>query len=178
MGGFHLVEPVETWPEATVGEEKTVLDVQSTSTPETKIDAEKGPAPPPGNNPELEMGRVTILTLYMLEELVKDPEFKIQVTARDIADRSKGDALAKTILIFQSSWFIFQCIIRHVQGLSLTQLELTTLALASLNGVTSILWWEKPLGVEAPMRVYMKRKLTDEERNVAVSDVFASCSLS
>ena len=177
MGGFHLVEPVETSPEATVGEEKT------TSTPlveETKIDsdAEKGRAPP-GNNPELRVERVTILTFDMLEELLKDSEFpvKIQITAREIADRSKGDALAKTILIFQSSWSIFQCIVRHVQGLSLTQLELTTLALASLNGVTFILWWEKPLRVETPMRVYMNRELKDRERN-PVSDMFASCSLS
>jgi len=95
---------------------------------------------------------------------VKDSDFRIRITDEEIGDRSKGDALAKVILILQSSWFICQCIARWVQGLGLTQLELTTLALASLNGITFILWWDKPLAVEAPVRVYMDRTLTDAER--------------
>jgi len=169
MGGFHLVEPVEgnsTSPQATTGTQQAVSDVQSTSIPSvegSQTDAEKGRAP--GNKPELEEGRTTILTLEMLRKLVHDPEFRIRITEKEIADRSKGDALAKIILVFQSSWFIFQCIARYVQGLSITQLELTTLALASLNGITFILWFDKPLGVQAPVRVYMKRKLTDAERD-------------
>ena len=65
----------------------------------------------------------------------------------------------------------------HRAGLSLTQLELTTLALASLNEITFILWWDKPLDVRAPVRVYMNRKLTDTERDVRrVSDLFSTIS--
>jgi len=174
MGGFHLVEPVVASPEATTsGTPQAGLDVvnvQSTSTPSTQADAEEGRAPS-GNNPETE-GTITILTLEMLQELVKDPEFRIRITEEGIADRSKGDALFKIILTLQSSWFILRCIARHIQGLSLTQLELTTVALASLNGITFFLWWDKPLGVQDPVRVYMNRNLTDVERDVAgeVSD--------
>jgi len=177
MGGFHLVEPVEensTSAEATTGTQQAasdIVNVHATSTPAvegTNMDAEKGPAP--GNK----AGRVTILTLEMLRELVKHHEFRIQTTEKEITDRSKGDGLAKIILILQSSWFIFQCIARCAQGLGLTQLELTTVALASLNGITFILWWYKPLGVEAPVRVYMTRKLTDVERATeGVSDLFS-----
>jgi len=36
------------------------------------------------------------------------------------------------------------------------QLELTTLALASLNGIT-FLWWDKPLGAQDIVRVRLKR---------------------
>ena len=72
----------------------------------------------------------------------------------------------------QTSWFIIQCLARHIQGLDLTQLELTTLALASLNGITWILWWQKPLGAQAILYVYLTRRLTDEERNVADVSVF------
>jgi hypothetical protein len=95
---------------------------------------------------------------------VNDPEFTIRITDGEIGDRSKGDALAKGILAMQASWFIYQCIGRWAQGLSLALLELSTLALASLNGITFLLWWEKPLGVEVPVRVYMNRNLTDAER--------------
>jgi len=190
MGGFHLVELVEansTLPEATpvpeqveAPSEDDVVNVQPTSTPSaegTKADAEKGPAPP-RNKPELEEGRVTILTLEMLRELVKDPEFKIRITEDEITYRSKGDALSKIVFILQSTWFITQCIARCVQGLDFTQLELTTLALASLNGITFLLWWDKPLGAQAHVRVYMKRKLTDAERNIeGVSDFFVDASI-
>jgi len=172
MGGFQLVEPVEgnsASPEASTGTEQVapddVVNIQPTaanapSAEGPNADAEKGPAP-------LEEGRVTILTLEMLRMLVKDPEIRIRITEDEITDRSKGDALSKIIFILQSSWFIMQCVARRVQGLSLTQLELTTLALASLNGITFLIWWDKPLGACMPVRVYLKRKLTDAERNTA-----------
>lgn len=114
---------------------------------------------------------MTILTLEMLKELVKDPEFRVPVTEDEITDKSKTDALAKIIFILQSSWFILQCIARHAQGLGFTHLELTTTALASFNGFTFLLWWYKPLGVRTPMRVYLNRRLTDAERKAQVSRV-------
>ena len=188
MGGFHLVEPVEgnsTSPDTTTGTEQLAtsddtVDVQSTaSTPlveGTNADAEEGRAS--HNKPKPKEGRVTILTLEMLEVLAKDPEFEIQVTEDEIADRSKGDALSKVIFILQSTWFITQCIARRVQGLSVTRLELTTLALASLNGITFMLWWDKPLGAQTIVRVDLKRKLTDAERNVdGVSEFFVDASI-
>jgi len=181
MGGFHLVEPVEgswTSPQATSLQqaESGVVNVES-STPSVelaKTDAEKGRT----LSTEPEEGRVTILTLEMLRELVKDPEFRIRTTEQEITQRSKGDALSKIILILQSSWFILQCISRVVQGLALTQLELTTLALASLNAITFVFWWNKPLGAQALVRVPMKRRLTDAERNlggVSHGDFFLLC---
>jgi len=170
MGGIHLVEPVEGTPvllgatAETDRLEDASDDIQSTASlmERTDVDVENGPAPPSGNKPE---GRVTILTLKMLRELVRDPEFNIRITEDEVMHTSKGDALSKVIFILQSTWFITQCVARHVQGLGLTQLELTTLALASLNGITFILWWDKPLGAQTVVRVQMTRKLTDAERN-------------
>ena len=186
MGGFHLVEPVEGNTSETVADTDTkqvgaasdVANVQPTRTPilegTTDTNAEKGLAPS-GNQLEPEEGRVTILSLEMLRELVKDPEFKIRITEDAITDRSKGNALSKLIFILQTTWFITQCIARSFQGLPITQLELTTLALASLNGITFVLWWDKPLGVQSPVYVYMKRKLTDAERDV-VTEVSSALS--
>lgn len=165
MGGFHLVEPVEEGSSASTAE-----NIQSTSTV-PQIDASNADAEKVASSEE--DGRVTILTLEMLRELVKDPEFKIRMTEDAITDKSKGDALSKSIFILQTSWFIIQCIARRVQGFDLTQLELTTLALASLNGITFILWWHKPLGAQAPVHMYLKRKLTDAERNTEVRGFFS-----
>ncbi len=184
MGGFHIVEPPEdgstTGPEANTGTQRAApneVDVPLRSAPlvdATNTDTEKGHGPPENNpEPEPDEVRVTVLTLEMLRELVKDPEFKIRITEEQITHRSKGDALSKIIFVLQSTWFILQCLGRRMQGLNLTHLELTTLALASLNGITFVLWWDKPLGAEAVVRVHLKRKLTDAERNVAgVSDFF------
>ena len=101
----------------------------------------------------------TILTLDLLRRLVDDPEFEIQISQDEIKDKSKGNALSKFIFILQTSWFIAQCIGRHVHGLELSQLELTTVALASLNGITILLWWKKPLGAQTPVRVYLRKRL-------------------
>ena len=152
--------------------------ITSTSSVEgTNADAERGPLPS-RNEDKHEEGRVTILTLEMLEELViKDPKFEIQVTEDEITDRSKGDGLSKFIFILQSSWFMLQCLARRIQGLNISQLELTTLALASLNGITFILWWHKPVNARTPVRVNLKRKLTDAERkSEGVSDLFAGAA--
>ena len=78
------------------------------------------------------------------------------ITAEEIQDKARGDFLSKVIVILQSLWFIVQCIARGKQGLALTELELVTLALASLNGVMYYFWWDKPLGVKEPVRVYPK----------------------
>src|SRR6266498_1130448 len=76
------------------------------------------------------------------------------ITAAEICDKARGDFLSKAIVILQSLWFIVQCIARGKQGLALTELELVTLALASLNGVMYFFWWDKPLGVNEPVKLY------------------------
>jgi hypothetical protein len=145
MGGIRLVEPVEgnaAW-----------VGAKTDDVPDPEMLACEKTVKP----------RVTILTKEMLGVLL-DKGIEIKVTEDEIANMAKGDALSKTIFALQSSWFIVQCITRVVQGLALTQLELTTLALASLNGITMILWWKKPLGAQTVVRVYLKDKLTEEER--------------
>ena len=84
------------------------------------------------------------------------------ITEDEISDRSKGDGLSKFSLflfffILLTSWFIAQCIARYVQGLDLTQMELTTLAMVSLDG---LLRWQKPLGARAIVRVDHTRQLS------------------
>ncbi len=104
------------------------------------------PAPSPSNH-------YTILNVKMLKELVKNPAFKIDITEEELEDRAKGDFLSKAVAILQVSWFVIQVIARFVQGLAVTELEVITLALASMNAVMFFFWWNKPLGVKLPVKI-------------------------
>ena len=77
------------------------------------------------------------------------------VTLEEIEDRSKADGFSKTIAVGQTLWFVTQCIARGGQHLDLTLVELLTLSLAVLNGAMYYLWWNKPLDVRCPFRVYL-----------------------
>ena len=116
-----------------------------------------------------------VLTVDRFKELLEDPDFKFpDIPEEDIEDRSKGDVLFKLIAILQTSWFIIQCIARGQQQLALTELELVTLALASLNAVTFGIWWHKPLGVQEPVKIYLKTEaqiVEDAAGRVGVVDL-------
>ena len=117
-----------------------------------------------------------VLTVDHFKALIEDSDFNFpNIPEEDIEDRSKGDVLFKLIAILQTSWFIVQCVARGQQQLALTELELVTLALASLNGVTFAIWWHKPLGVQRPVKIYLKteeRIVQDAARHVSVVDLF------
>jgi hypothetical protein len=78
---------------------------------------------------------------------------EIDITQKEIRDRSRGDVLSKGLVVVQTGWFILQCIARCVEHLPITEIELVTLAFATLNFVSYGLWWDKPLGVQCPYRV-------------------------
>lgn len=102
--------------------------------------------------PKEQNGAVLTVDYFQEHTSIAIPE----ITADDILDRSKGDVLFKLIAILQTTWFIIQCIARGQQRLALTELELVTLALASLNAVTFAIWWHKPLEVQEPVKIYLK----------------------
>ena len=121
-------------------------------------------------NPKDQNGQV--LTVDRFKELIEDRNFEFpDILEEDIEDRSKGDVLFKLIAILQTTWFIIQCVARGQQQLALTELELVTLALASLNAVTFGIWWHKPLGVQKPVKIYLKtevRIIEDAARQVSI----------
>jgi hypothetical protein len=77
-------------------------------------------------------------------------------TEEEIQDKSKSDWLAKTVVIIQTLWFITQCIARTIQGLPTTELEILTLAYATLSFGIYVAWWNKPRNVDCPTRVFQK----------------------
>jgi hypothetical protein len=102
---------------------------------------------------------VRVLEAKDLEELWEAGKIEWPtITKEEIADRSKGDYLSKTIVLFQTTWFVGQCIARGAYGLTVTELEVVTVAFASLTGVIYYLWWDKPLDVRCSIPVHL---LTD-----------------
>ena len=96
-----------------------------------------------------------------LKELPEDA--KRNISEEEIKDRGKADVLAKGLALLQTSWFILQCISRRIEGLPTTSLEIATIAFAALNFTTYIFWWNKPLNVGCPVRVYETK---DPEKKV------------
>ena len=104
-----------------------------------------------------------------------------KISEEYIKDRSKSDILSKLIAILQTTWFILQCIARGQQKLTLTELELVTLALASLNAITYVFWWHKPLGIQVPIRIYFETEAVEKvdvedanaEPRVTISDIIS-----
>ena len=99
---------------------------------------------------------VRVLEAKDLEKLSEAGKIKWPtITKEEIADRSKGDYLSKTIVLFQTTWFVGQCIARGAYGLTVTELEVVAVAFASLTGVIYYLWWDKPLDVRCSIPVHL-----------------------
>ena len=106
-----------------------------------------------GDNPK------GVLTPNKFSELLSAGKIEFPtVTMEEIEDRSKADGFSKTIAFGQTLWFVTQCIARRSQDLDLTLVELLTLSLAVLNVLMYFLWWNKPLDVRCPVRVYLPDK--------------------
>ena len=83
------------------------------------------------------------------------------LTARQIRDKSKGDAISKGLVILQVTWFVLQLLSRAIYHLETTQLEAGTFAFTVFNFIIYAAWWNKPLDVRCPHQVYWT--LTDSK---------------
>lgn len=76
-----------------------------------------------------------------------------------IADKDKADAFARVVTLLQVGWFLVHCIARFVQDLSLTPLELSTLAF-SLSAFAVLFYQRhKPSGVDEPIIITVDKPL-------------------
>lgn len=99
---------------------------------------------------------IQTLPIEMLEDLASDGKIRWpSISVEDIMDRSKRDVFSKGFAVLQTTWFITQCIARGIYGLTITELEIATLAFAVLNGLLYFLWWNKPQDVACPVPVYL-----------------------
>ncbi|KAJ3913408.1 hypothetical protein F5877DRAFT_52426 [Lentinula edodes] len=105
--------------------------------------------------------------LYNLPDDFDTATFIGQIDEEEIQDRSHSDGLTKVIAIGQTGWFIIQLAARWVQDLPFTELEVMTVAFATINIMTYTFWFKKPLRVQYPIRVQATR---DDLEKVKESD--------
>ncbi|KAF9542535.1 hypothetical protein CPC08DRAFT_650151 [Agrocybe pediades] len=91
-----------------------------------------------------------------LRKLLDEGRVEIpKVRKKDIEDRSKASDFGKALVVIQTSWFVVQCITRHVNHLPITKLELVTVALALLNGTMYVSWWHKPFDAQTRIAIHV-----------------------
>jgi hypothetical protein len=88
-----------------------------------------------------------------------------EVAEAQIKDKSKGDAIVKTLAIIQVLWLAIQLTLRKTEDLPATQLEIMTLAFAACSSVTYLLNWYKPQSVAT--RIYKVADKYPEAQDVA-----------
>lgn len=75
------------------------------------------------------------------------------ISEDDIWDRSKADKFAKGVAFIQIGWLLCTVIARTTLGLSVTPLELFTVAFILPTVTTTFYWWSKPQNVTFPTTI-------------------------
>lgn len=92
---------------------------------------------------------LTALSLFYLirqrPELMKPESLPSE---SEILDRSKSDAFAKSLVVFQVAWFVVNCITRLAKGISTTQVEMRITGTAICSPVTYATLFDKPRSVK------------------------------
>jgi hypothetical protein len=81
------------------------------------------------------------------------------ITKREINDKSKADRVTKALAFIETGWLVTKLAGRAAQGLQITPFELVTLAVLVCSFTSLVLWWHKPLDVQAPTPIYAKDDL-------------------
>lgn len=142
MGGFHLFGPSNNTDNATE-KPATSLEVPVLQVSEYSDIMQRATTP------------IYPLTHQDITSMIRKKQI-ILPTEEEIKDKGKNDHLAKILVVVQTLWFVMQCIARQIQHLPTTGLEIITIAYAFICLAIYIVWWDKPYGVEYPVRVLQK----------------------
>lgn len=85
-----------------------------------------------------------------LEEIFNIPQ-EPKISKKELKSRSTTDWIANTLALFQISWFGAQLLVRRVQHLHITAIEILTLAFIICSIFTFILCWPQPQNVAYPV---------------------------
>ncbi|KAI1761038.1 hypothetical protein GGR53DRAFT_46889 [Hypoxylon sp. FL1150] len=89
------------------------------------------------------------ITAHQLAKLVERQCVEYpNITAEEIWDKSKADALSKCLSLLQASWLLFQLLGRAILRLPTSTLELTTSAIVVCTFGTFLCWLHKPSDVQ------------------------------
>lgn len=84
--------------------------------------------------------------------LLDDPRnLSDMIERRAASQKTKTDALGKTIVCVQGMWMVVQCISRKATGLPVTLLELHVALHVICALIIHIFWWDKPQNITEPL---------------------------
>ncbi|KAK7691904.1 hypothetical protein QCA50_005309 [Cerrena zonata] len=98
----------------------------------------------------------------VLEILEHEPSRVPDISEEHILARSQSDTLSKLIALAQIFSFCMTCILRRAEGLSLSILEISTVAYAVCAILVYIVWWKKPHIITEPTLIEKERTQTNE----------------
>jgi hypothetical protein len=93
--------------------------------------------------------RQLVLTTHAVQ-LLESVDLLPDLSEKDIEDKSKADALAKTLVCLQATWLLIQILGRLIAHLPVTLLEINTAGHVFCALSIYALWWDKPLDVLVP----------------------------
>jgi hypothetical protein len=85
-----------------------------------------------------------------------------QISETELSDRSKSDALVKSIALFQIFWATVQILVRAARNLVIPQLELAVIAFATCAIIIYGIYWSKPKNVGAATTILQFEGLIPE----------------
>lgn len=94
-----------------------------------------------------------------------------EVTVKEICDKSKKDTVAKILSCFQLGYLVVQCLGRAGQGLAITTIELSALAIVICSLMTSICWLRKPTDVMTPICLYSEWSMQEILKDSGTADL-------
>lgn len=105
-----------------------------------------------------------ITGIITVEGKIADEVPKRTISKDEILDRSKGDYLAKALVLMQLIWFAIQVIARAAQHLHISALEITTIAYIVVSFILYFIWWHKPKDIRFPICI----SLSDEKETLEI----------
>ncbi|KZV89158.1 hypothetical protein EXIGLDRAFT_796580 [Exidia glandulosa HHB12029] len=103
----------------------------------------------------------TLTTGNFLDLIRSNPNNVPNISADEIADRSKAGTVSKALLCLQIVFFCASCAARLNQHVPLTLLEITTFAHCLCALVAYAAWWYKPLDVIVPIPIALHNNADD-----------------
>lgn len=88
---------------------------------------------------------------------IKEPP----ISKEELKSRSKSDGVVKLIAILQITWFGLQALVRAIQHLQVTALEIMTVAFFVLAVLIYAFWWNKPQDIEYPIVIKLQNADAD-----------------
>ncbi|MCJ1433753.1 hypothetical protein MMC27_003118 [Xylographa pallens] len=86
-------------------------------------------------------------------QMVRDGDTRPPISEAELRGRSKSDWVRKLVVVSQISWFGIQTLCRAVQHLTLTALEILTVAFIACSVFTCACCWSEPQHVDYPVVV-------------------------